>query len=72
MCARQHTRASLLQNREDTDGVRRSPLQRGLVRPTSLLELTKNEVDGESRPVLFFEKVFNSLRACHKMWVRLQ
>ena len=38
----------MLPNRVDTDGVRRPPFQWGSVHPTSVLELTKNEVDESS------------------------
>ena len=46
MRARQHKWGSLLPNREDTDGVRPTPLLRWLAHPVSILELTKNEVVG--------------------------
>ena len=48
MCARQHTfhsRGSLLPTRDDTDGV---PRIQNPQLPISVLEITKNEVDGES------------------------
>ena len=48
MCARQHTfhsRGSLLPTRDDTDGVPHISLWYSRL-PISVLELTKNEVDG--------------------------